>query len=218
MSWVKRTLTRLPLRWIFEAFYLSASDPWRYWRSEFEHHRYDEAMRLLRRFIEPGRSILEVGCSVGAFTRRLLSLSPSRLIAMDVSAIALVRARRAMRATGGQVKIGFVCGDVFSDKRPLERCDLIVAMDVLGYTDDLETLRATRDRLIGAAPRGLLLVGNTKLAAQDGEGFAPFASGFPRLGARAIIECISERASRLDGYEESRFRLDILQVSDGVAA
>lgn len=214
MDWIRHNLKRLPLRWVFEALYLSSSDPWRYWHSEFEKERHSDAVRLIQRTVPHPETILEVGCSVGAFSRHLIALSPQMLTAVDISALALRRARQALEHARGVTRLHLMCADIFSDPIPVRDCDLVVAMDVLGYTDDFTVLAATCDRLIAAlSPGGTLLVGNTKLALQDGEGFAPFPSGFPRLGARSILECLSARATIVDGFEGSHYRLDLLRPS-----
>lgn len=211
-SWRERFLARLPLRWIFELFYLSSSDPWRYWRSSFERRRYDAARALIERHAPRPRRVLEVGCSVGAFTRVLLDIGSGHVTAVDISSVALRRARRGLaRASERAADVELVCADLFADELPAGRFDLIVAMDVLGYTASLDVLSGLcarmRDRL---SSDGLILLGNTRLRAQDGEGFEPFASGFPKLGARAILEAFSRGAQHVDALEDPKWRLDLL--------
>lgn len=209
--WIERLLSRLPLRWVFEVFYLSSSDPWQYWRSAFEKRRYDAAVDLLERYAPRAPRVLEVGCSVGAFTRRLLDLGPRRVVGVDISAVALRRAQAALASDVDAGRAMFVCADLFREGPPDGPFEVIVAMDVLGYTDDLQILATAAARLRSRlAPGGLMLVGNTKLRAHDGEGFEPFASGFPRRGAGDILACVQNGMRRLDGVEDRDWRIDVL--------
>lgn len=211
--WLQRALERLPLRWVFEVFYLSSTDPWRYWRSDFENRRYDAAIALLERHAPGGARVLEIGCSVGAFTGRLLQLRPLKLTAVDISSMALRRVRAALPRELEEGRLALACADVFQVAPPGGPYDVVVAMDVLGYTDDASVLAATRDRLRHClAPDGLVLVGNTKLRAHDGEGFEPFASGFPKQGAGAILACVGEAMIRVDATEDTSWRLDLLRL------
>lgn len=205
---VGRFLACIPLRWTFEVFYLFSADPWDYWRSQFETDRYRRTLDLLRDVPVKDSRILEVGCSVGAFTRRLADLDPREVLAVDISSVAL---RRAAQALADRPAVRFAQRDVFRDDFDAARFDLVVATDVLGYADDADALLAARDRVLAAlAPGGRLLLGNTKLRAHDGEGWDAFASGYPRHGASCILEPFLDGATRVAGYEEERFRVDLL--------
>lgn len=211
--WLQRALERLPLRWLFEVFYMASADPWRYWRSDFEKRRYDAAISLLERHAPAHARVLEIGCSVGAFTGRLMLLRPQQVTAVDISSMALRRVRAALPRDVEEGRLVLACADVFREPPPGGPYDVVVAMDVLGYTDDPSVLAATRDRLRHClAPQGLVLVGNTKLRAHDGEGFEPFASGFPKQGAGALLACVGESMDRLDGIDDKHWRLDVLRL------
>jgi SAM-dependent methyltransferase len=65
-------------------------DAWSFENSEFEQSRYDHQLAMLsgKRY----RSSLEIGCGSGCFTRRL-GLISDRVVALDISAAAIERAR-----------------------------------------------------------------------------------------------------------------------------
>src|SRR5438445_628904 len=68
-------------------------DAWALESSSFEHARYDALMAKLE-----GRrlgKVLEIGCGAGAFTVRLVPMA-DRIIALDISATAVAKARRRL--------------------------------------------------------------------------------------------------------------------------
>jgi predicted TPR repeat methyltransferase len=69
-------------------------DPWELETSEFEQAKYARQLALLadRRY----RRVLEIGCGCGCFTERLVGLA-DRVVALDVAASAIARARAARR-------------------------------------------------------------------------------------------------------------------------
>ncbi len=198
---------------VFEILYRFSRDPWNYDAAPYELQRYEDLLRLLRADRDWSDSLmLEVGCSQGAFTERLLTLRPQRLLATDISPTAVSRAARRL---GEQSALSLLCLDMFRAS-PLspESFDLIVAADVMGYVDALPALVAARDQLLARLrPGGRLLLGNTKLRQADGEGFEPFPSGFPLRGAHAILDCFRERMQSVASIEEKLYRLDLLALS-----
>jgi SAM-dependent methyltransferase len=74
----------------FEALYQADPDPWRFATSPYEREKYAASLDALpqRRF----KAALEIGCSIGVFTRRLSARCDS-LLGLDVSDSALARAR-----------------------------------------------------------------------------------------------------------------------------
>ncbi len=83
---------------VFDAIYRRGPDPWGFETSPYERAKYDATLRLLppdRRFGDA----LELGCSIGVFSRRLAPRC-DRLLAIDCAAAALARARDASAAHG----------------------------------------------------------------------------------------------------------------------
>jgi SAM-dependent methyltransferase len=74
----------------FDHLYATDPDPWHYASSSYEQHKYAATLRALPR--TRFRRALEVGCSIGVFSR-LLARKCNTLLAVDSSEAALVRAR-----------------------------------------------------------------------------------------------------------------------------
>ena len=76
----------------FESLYASSPDPWGYCTSSYEHEKYADTLAALP--LRPLGSALEVGCSIGVFTRQL-AMRCERVLGIDFSprALALARAR-----------------------------------------------------------------------------------------------------------------------------
>src|SRR5207244_3702546 len=118
-----------------------------------------------------------VGCAEGTFTQ-LLAPHCASLLAVDVSAIALGRARQ--RAYDSAVE--FRQWNLQSDPAPAGEYDLVVACSVVEYLRRPAAVRAARDKLVAAtAPGGWLLLENTRFAPTEGRWGRRL-----RLGARAL--------------------------------
>jgi 2-polyprenyl-3-methyl-5-hydroxy-6-metoxy-1,4-benzoquinol methylase len=141
-----------------ELLYRSQVDPYGFSR-EAEQMRFRCACRMLdavmlgRRF----QYALEIGCAEGMFTIELANRCNS-VFAVDISSIALERARQRCRAAKN---IEFGEWDLRTGK--LERSyDLIVATGVLEYLSRPRDLRDVCQRLVEALHLGgYLLVGTT---------------------------------------------------------
>jgi len=72
----------------FVALYRREADPWRFETSEYEREKYAKTLSVLR---SRYRRAVEIGCSIGVFTR-LLADRCDELIGLDVSPDALARA------------------------------------------------------------------------------------------------------------------------------
>lgn len=121
-------------------------DPWNY-GSPYEQEKYARQLMLL-----PDRPIgtaLELACAEGRFTEKL-GPRVERLIASDISATALQRARDRCRA---QENIEFRQLDLAIDPLP-EELDLIVCSEVLYYLDDEAELARVAQRLAAALKPG----------------------------------------------------------------
>jgi 2-polyprenyl-3-methyl-5-hydroxy-6-metoxy-1,4-benzoquinol methylase len=150
---------------------------------------------------------LEVACAEGHFTVRLAE-RVRRVHAVDISAIALQRARARCRDLP-HVTFGSV--DVFAEDLPCEH-DVVVCSEVLYYAGDRDRLAQTVRRLVRAvAPGGVLIHAHANAVADD-----PHAPGFDwdvPYGARAIEGALLahgglelERDLRTPLYRVQRFR------------
>jgi O-antigen/teichoic acid export membrane protein/SAM-dependent methyltransferase len=137
-------------------------DPWDYETIEVRgRRRFQREVEMLDAVRGGARfqRVLEVGCAEGAFTELLAERSES-LLAVDISPVALARAR-SRRQWGDHVRF-----DQW-DLRSLHRAalpgtfDLIVIVHVMNYIRSPRFLRAVRVKLVeGLCPGGYLLLGN----------------------------------------------------------
>ena len=112
----------------FDALYTRTPDPWGMETSAYEAAKYDATLAALgeRRF----RSGLEVGCSIGVLSERLAARC-ERLLGLDVSPVALERAKRRVPA------VRFLRAEV-PDDWPTDRYDLVVLSEVLYFLSAAE--------------------------------------------------------------------------------
>jgi SAM-dependent methyltransferase len=112
----------------FEGHYATSADPWGYRTSAYERAKYDATLEAL-----PPRQLvraLEVGCSIGVFTRRLAERC-EQLVAIDFSARAIALARAQLRELAN-VELTQAS---FPEQAPAGEWDLIVCSEVLYYLD-----------------------------------------------------------------------------------
>ena len=170
-----------PGRAFFETLFARGADPWRY-TSAYEQGKYEQTLALLDG-VRP-EAALELGCAEGHFTRQLAP-RVERLLACDVSEIALARARQRC-ADLSNVSFGF--HDLFAD-RVEGRYDLIVCSEVLYYAGDRARLDyAARTIKAALEPGGMLLTAHANLVVDD-----PELPGFDwqvPFGARMIGEAL----------------------------
>lgn len=81
----------------FERMYRGGGEPWAYSERAVEMLRLERVAEMVA--AHAPRSVLEIGCSLGMMTERLAAL-PVRLVAMDISATAVGRARERLVARG----------------------------------------------------------------------------------------------------------------------
>ncbi|HYP59020.1 MAG TPA: SAM-dependent methyltransferase [Thermomicrobiales bacterium] len=136
---------------LLDEMYAHNEDPWDYAHSDYEQGKYAATLAALpeARY----SSGLEIGCSEGVFTT-LLADRVDRLVGVDISAIAIERARGRCAQ---QPHVEFREFDLVSE--PIaERFDLIVCSEVLYYVPPFERLGVAR-RLVNALnPDGTLLL------------------------------------------------------------
>lgn len=163
-------------------------DPYGYRTGAYERGRL-EAMGRCAGGGPLGR-VLEVGCAEGAFTRVLAGRADS-VTALDISGVALERARRDLESAGGKVR--FVETDVRSwAPAPGETFDLIVLGDVLYYLDkplartEFERTFVRLKSWLSAG--GRLLLAHGFAGEKEREHRRGFRERFERLGLRLLDE------------------------------
>jgi SAM-dependent methyltransferase len=98
----------------------TARDRYRYY--------YDDLYDLIRNQVEPGSTVLDLGCGDGSL---LASLQPSRGVGVDVSLPTVSEARRQHPG------LEFLCGDV--ERLPVSGTfDYVIACNVVGYLIDVQ--------------------------------------------------------------------------------
>lgn len=91
LNTVNRSLGTGNRRFEFERLYLESPDPWNYQSSAYERRKYEYVLACALKWRSAGESALEVGCSVGVFSR-MLAEHFARVTAIDVSKEALAAA------------------------------------------------------------------------------------------------------------------------------
>jgi 2-polyprenyl-3-methyl-5-hydroxy-6-metoxy-1,4-benzoquinol methylase len=143
----------------FDRLYSAETDPFGAELPQFRYQRrkYDCLLSMLprRRY----RNVLDVGCGLGAFTRRLAPFSEA-ILGIDISEAAIAQARQRSL---GRPNIRYAVGAVLGAPAAEEKFDLIVLADVLYYMDTrhedgVESIAAgLASRLL---PDGLVLLVN----------------------------------------------------------
>jgi SAM-dependent methyltransferase len=178
----------------FEDLYRAHPDPWGFAVREYEAAKYDHTLAALGE--ERAVRGLEMGCSIGVFTRRLAYRCDS-LVATEMSKAALDQARAR-------------CADLAHIDFRLARdvtdgiegaFDLMVLSEVVYYWDDADLARVAKAIDACLAPGGRLLLvhwlGETDYPRSGDDAVAALAAA---LAAPMIIE----RQERTDQY-----RLDL---------
>lgn len=165
----------------FEALFQSTVDPWQY-TSQYEREKYERTLSLVPEGIE---SALEVACAEGHFSV-MLAPRVDRLLATDISDVALARAR----ARGIDLENAtFEQLDLVEDAFP-GRFDLIVCSEVLYYVGGITELE-TVGRKLGDSlkPGGYLITAHANQVVDDPES-PGFDWGLP-FGAKRIGEVLA---------------------------
>lgn len=186
-------------RGYFEDLYAGSADPWRFRTSPYEDRKYTATLDILPR-ADYGRA-LEVGCSIGVFTRRLASRCRS-VLALDISSIALAEAARANADLG---HVTFRQATLPRDF-PEGSFDLVVLSEVLYYLSraDLDAVAALCTGAL--SPRGSIVLCHW-LGATD----------YPLSGDEAADAFIAAAAPRwrvAAVRREPEYRLDLLLAAD----
>ena len=138
-------------RFEFEKLYAENPDPWDYLTSGYEERKYRRTLEAALRLHPDARRVLEIGCSIGVFTRVLARTYP-QVVANDFAAEALARARRHVGRLG---KVRYVRGDI-GELDLGAAFDLIFCAEMLYYVDDKAAPAAVDSLKRALAPGGLL--------------------------------------------------------------
>lgn len=182
----------------FEDIYARTIDPWGFRTSPYERGKYEATIGILSR--PRYRSALEVGCSIGVFTRMLAGRCDG-VLALDASALALGEARTS---NAGLPTVAFREATVPRDF-PQGRYDLIVLSEVLYYLSRAD-LAALAERCLAALePDGQMVLchwlGETDYPLRGDEAAALFmAATAPRWRSSAA-------------RREPEYRLDLLSAA-----
>ena len=115
-------------RYDFERRYLENPDPWNYNLSQYEIEKYRLTLEGALKWGRNQRRALEVGCSVGVFTR-MLAVQYDEVTAMDISGEAI---RIAARHPENTKNVLFLRADLLSVQLP-GTFDAIFCAEVLYY-------------------------------------------------------------------------------------
>lgn len=161
------------------------ADPYRYGQSPYELARLAAMRQALGR--GPFRHALEVGCAEGAFTA-MLAERAGRVTALDVSSIALARARARVQ----DPKVAWIEGDIRRWEPGGERFDAAILGDVLYYLDKplvREQFRAACSKVADwIEPGGLLLLAHGFASAEERRVREGYRRRFEEAGLRLESE------------------------------
>jgi len=179
----------------FERLYTEKPDPWAFDSSDYERRKYDATLDAVG---EGHRNALEIGCSIGVFTRRLAEKCQA-LMAVDIAETALDAARR--RCAG--IRHVTFRRMQLPDELPAGRFDLILLSEV-GYYWSLPDL----DRFLGWVQGALRPDGRFVLVHWTGE------TNYPLTGDQVHDHVATQTGDRLRSIKTAttdRYRLDVLQ-------
>jgi SAM-dependent methyltransferase len=138
---------------VFDELHTKNADPWDFETSAYEAKKREATIAALggRRF----NHALEIGCSIGVLTQDLSAIC-DELVAVDVSAVALEKARQRL---GRGSKITFRRAEI-PGAWPEGRYDLIVLSEVLYFLAIEEIEETSRLAQRALSPGGVCLLVN----------------------------------------------------------
>ena len=136
----------------FEGIFAGDADPWDLASSPYEAAKFDRTLAALS--ARRAAFALEVGCAGGVLTERLSAVC-DRLLAIDVSPIALERARRRL---SGRRNVRFEAAAFPRDCPVLDGLDLVVLSEVAYYWSDADLNLATQCIADGLVEGGRILL------------------------------------------------------------
>lgn len=182
----------------FDRLYADDPDPWGFETSPYEAQKYRATLDALprRRY----RLGVEAGCSIGVLTR-MLSFRCDRLIGVDVSEVALKRARERC---ADRPHVGFLRAELPLGW-PEAQADLVVLSEVLYFLDE-----AGIDTLAGSIAAALAPDGDCVLVnylRPTGERLQGAEAG--DLFAAALARRVP--VSLFAGYAAESYRIELLR-------
>ena len=155
LNTVNRSLGTGNRRYEFERLYLESSDPWNYQSSAYERSKYERVLACALQWKNANGRALEVGCSIGVFSR-MLSEHFESVTAIDISKEALAAASRYNRDAKN---VRFVHSNLQSLDAEFQY-DVIVCAEVLYYIakKDVEAACRQLERYLSA--RGIIVLVN----------------------------------------------------------
>ena len=182
----------------FEDVYARSPDPWGFRTSPYERGKYQATLDVLPR--PRYGAALEVGCSIGVFTR-LQAGRCDAVLALDASARALAEARRDdADLTHVAFREATLPGDF-----PAGRYDLIVLSEVLYYLSEADLDRLARLCLAALTPDGQMV-----LCHWLGETDYPLGGD---EAAERFIAAVAPRWRPVAARREPEYRLDLLAAA-----
>ena len=154
LNTVNRSLGTGNRRFEFERLYLETPDPWNYQSSAYERRKYEYVLACALKQGSASGSALEVGCSVGVFSR-MLAEHFEKVTAIDISREALAAASYYNREARN---LRFVHSNLQSFAAAQEQYDVIFCAEILYYIaqKDIEVVCRQLERYL--SPRGIIVL------------------------------------------------------------
>lgn len=143
----------------FDQLYAGLNDPFgsELPQYRYQQRKYNSLLSMLPR--RPYRNVLDIGCGIGAFTRKLAPFA-EQILGTDISAQAIAQAQKL---SAGHPNISYSQQDMLDKPRQEAVFDLIVLADTLYYIEPLTDVglkSIARNISSKLAPGGLLLLVN----------------------------------------------------------
>lgn len=152
LNTLNRNLRTGNRRFEFERLYLENNDPWNYKTSEYERNKYQRTLDAILKWRRGNQTVLEIGCSVGAFSRMLAS-NFVHCTAIDVSSEVL---RLAADYNQEVNNVRFIRDDLRSMDLGTQ-FDVIVCAEILYYILQQDSDRASRNLYRHSAHNGIVV-------------------------------------------------------------
>ncbi|MBI2051296.1 class I SAM-dependent methyltransferase [Candidatus Roizmanbacteria bacterium] len=110
--------------------------------------RKDAALKLIGP-IARGKTILDLGCGLGEFAFAILRYDPKKVLAYDISDVAIQEVKKSAKKLKTKNKIEFKTCDV-STLKQLPSCDIVVGLGFIDYLNPTQLKKLFK--LIGNKP------------------------------------------------------------------